>query len=424
MVARNLNEPILDAPLRHVNFFNGRLLSAEALSQQQTTDQDARRQLGQLIGYGVAHGLQVTETIGESTAQHPVITIQSGLAINRDGDTLWLNDALNISLVRPQPDDDEPETVGFDSCVPPEAGAYVAGAGAYILTISPVEVDEGRAQVSGLGSNIAACNTKTHARGVMFRLIGVELEPTTLANPGTLRNRLAYRCYGMGSASYRDFINQPFSTPVTSYGLLDELRPNQLKNCEVPLALFYWTSTGGLQFLDMWSVRRRIISPTVDNRFPLLTGDRRRAEGEAMYLQFADHLDALRKNSANPTTIRIRDHFRYLPPVGIIPLSNGRWPVGFMQNTFFTDVTVREPMFVEGARVSRLIHASWDYPPLDLNSGVMVWLYRVRENAQAIADLPTLETPQPYLIYATGHMPYIGDAHTDVNRADYANSYI
>lgn len=424
MVNRNLNEPILDAPQRHVNFFNGRLLTAEVLSQQQSTDKDARRQIGRAIGYGVAQGLQVSETIGESTPLSPVITIQPGLAVNRLGDTLRLKNTVDISLVRPQPDDDTPESIGFKSCVPPEEGAYVAGAGAYILTISSVEVNEGRAAVSGLGASNAACNTKTRSQGVMFRLIGVDLEPTDLINSGTLRNRLAYRCFGTDSSAYRDFMNQIFGSPVSTYGLIDDLRVSTMEECEIPLALFYWTSTGGLQFLDMWSVRRRVIAPAVDDRFTLLTSDRRRAEGEAMFMQFAEHLDAIRKSSSNPTNITARDYFRYLPPVGIIPLSNGRWSAGFMPNIFFDGITVRDTMYVEGARIPRLIRASWDYPPLDLDTNVMLWVYQVRENQQAIADLPTLQTPQPYLVYAIGHMPYIGDAHTDVNRADYANSYI
>jgi hypothetical protein len=36
-------------------------------------------------------------------------------------------------------------------------------------------------------------------------------------------------------------------------GPLDSLRPNQLTDCEVPLAIVFWTDTDGINFIDMWS---------------------------------------------------------------------------------------------------------------------------------------------------------------------------
>ena len=44
----------------------------------------------------------------------------------------------------------------------------------------------------------------------------------------------------------------------------------------------------------------------------------------------------------------------------------------------------------------------------------MLWVYRVRENRQD-------NSVQPYLIFASGHLAYLGDPHFDVNRWDYSN---
>jgi hypothetical protein len=50
----------------------------------------------------------------------------------------------------------------------------------------------------------------------------------------------------------------------------------------------------------------------------------------------------------------------------------------------------------------------------------MLWVYRVRENWQ-VADGALTTGLQPYLIFSSGHMAYMGDPHYDVNRWDYSN---
>jgi hypothetical protein len=63
---------------------------------------------------------------------------------------------------------------------------------------------------------------------------------------------------------------------------------------------------------------------------------------------------------------------------------------------------------------------SMAYPPLDVNSEEMVWLYLVRENMQSIAASPT-NPPRSYLVFARGELPFYGDARYDVSRWDYSN---
>ena len=88
MTLTQLRTPILDGGIKSINFFNGRLLSAEDLSQEQSANKQSNRQLGQSIGDGVAYGLEVKETSGQSTPTAPIVTVNAGLALNRQGQTL------------------------------------------------------------------------------------------------------------------------------------------------------------------------------------------------------------------------------------------------------------------------------------------------------------------------------------------------
>src|SRR4051812_48149119 len=98
MATIQLGTGILDNGIRSVNFFNGRLLSGEDLSQEQTANRTARRYLGQAVGEGVAYGLEVSQSQGVSTPSMPVVTVQPGLAVNRNGQTLALTQSIDLAL--------------------------------------------------------------------------------------------------------------------------------------------------------------------------------------------------------------------------------------------------------------------------------------------------------------------------------------
>src|SRR5215470_20363217 len=95
-----LQDPILDDGISFTSYFNGRLLSSEDLARDQRGNCDARRRIGQALGDGVAFGLEVAESVGESTKQSPVVSVQPGVAINRKGHALSLAQAVSLRLVR------------------------------------------------------------------------------------------------------------------------------------------------------------------------------------------------------------------------------------------------------------------------------------------------------------------------------------
>lgn len=433
MTTRQLSDIILDGGVRSAKFFNGRLLSGEDLSKEQEAQRIERRRLGQAIGSGIVSGLEVTEAVGVSTDTEPVLNITEGLAINREGQTLALADDIKLSLVKSNGTNGTNGLNGttptsFANCLPPEPGVYVAGAGMWLLTIMPAETTEGKAQVSGLGNVDAACNVKYRVDGVQFRLISLTIDPVDLEDPDQLRNRIAYRCFGTDETT--NFQRDLFGPDIASYGMIDDLRPNRLADCEVPLAIIYYTAGDGLVFLDQWAVRRRVIVPDTASRWPLLTSDRRRAEAEAMFHQFQAHLESIRTSMSNVQlpALQAISRFRMLPAAGVVPLRSNRWPSGFNENAFFNNIKTRGvastpplmPLVIEGARVGALLRDSFSYPPIDVETEELIWVYQVRQNQQAIDDAGP-NVPQAYVVFSSGHMPYMGDPHYDVNRWNYGN---
>jgi hypothetical protein len=183
----------------------------------------------------------------------------------------------------------------------------------------------------------------------------------------------------------------------------------------------YWTAAG-VQFVDMWSVRRPVFPAAASEVWPVLGGRRRTAEGLAMFLQFQNQIAGLLGNLSTSAigNFQLSTYFQYLPPTALIPTGSA---TGFgMFQQFLNGLVYRPPVYIEGAIfVSIFLH--WrEYEPIDLTSGELIWSYLVRENIQAI-DNASGTTPQQYLILANGHTPFVGKARFDLNRWDYANFY-
>jgi hypothetical protein len=418
-MASNLLTPILNDRTRSVNFFNGRLLTGEDLTAEQKANRVAHSLLGQAVGSGVAYGLEVSESGALSQTAAPVVTIKQGLAINPNGGTLLLDNDVDISLVRPA----SPTTGGssvFAECLPMQSGVYIAGAGVYLLTIGPASATQGLAEVSGTNTGAAPCNSKYKADGVQFRLVQLDLTLAELGDVNHLRNLVAYKCFGV--ADWAADVTDPFGTHSGGHGLIDQLRAAQtITGCEVPLAVLYWTATDGIVFVDMWAVRRALVSRDLLDAWAPGAGRRRFAEGLAMFLQFEAQVDALIDANSSQSvlgTIDATQYFQFLPPAGILRMA-GVVSLGFDPAKFFVSKTYRGPLFIEGAKVGPLVHASLLYPPVDLTNPEMVWLYWVRENLEPGVQ-PSPAT-QPYLIFTNGHVPFQALAQFDLNYWNYAN---
>jgi hypothetical protein len=369
--------------------------------------------LGRALGDGVAYGLEVAKT-PDSTRQAPAVRVEAGLAMNRRGDSLMLTTRTDVALVRSA--DARAASQGFTECLPLQTGAYVAGAGVYLLTIAPAQTSSGRATTNAISATNATCNTDTVVSAVQFRLIQIDskFSQTEMQATNRLRNLIAYKCFGVADTS--TFVADPFGSEVNQWGLLDDLRPNQLTDCEVPLAVLFWTDEAGINFIDLWSVRRRLTAVSADASWPLVSSARRTGEGEAMFLQFQAQVDDLHLPNANLSNTKAGDIFDYLPPVGLLPVGSTN---SFNYDVFFSEMTSRDPIFIEGAQLRPLIREAIDYPPIDTKENIVVWLYVVRENAQAA--LASANPPQKYIVFATGHTWYRGEAHYDIHHWNFGN---
>jgi hypothetical protein len=435
-----LLQPFLEGGIRNTNFFNGRLLSAEDLRREQQANRDRDAQLAGAVGTGVVSGLEVESApqSGGSGLTNAVVRVRAGLALNENGQSLALPLDTEVALVR------ELETVNaeaglFAMCAPPQQTAVVSGAGVYLLVITPASGYEQRAPVSGLGNaglTSPGCGSNYAVEGVQFRLVDVDVNTNAAvsanvraelnalmsaggaANLSLLRNMLAQ--LSSGEPRRRSFVADPFVEDTERAGtkLTTSLKlQGTLTRCDVPLALIYWTASG-IGFTDMWSVRRRPSGrPDADAWSPALD-DGRVANAEAMFRQFQEQLEAIRRDDPHPQGVAAKAYFRYLPPAGMLPLKSGGSPGGFDYLKFFEDITYRPPVYLEGARAIELLRSALAYAPHDLAGEELLRVYRVRENMQAQAGA---EPPQPYMIFTSGHVPYHGDAYYNLAHWNFSN---
>ena len=412
MSVTRLDTPFLDGGIRSTNFFNGRLLSREDMQREQDAERAVHERLGRALDAGIVRGFEVeARSIGGNSVTDPVVTVHAGLAVNRHGQTVALDRDVNVSLLKPATAPTNGTTLAgsFATCLPPENAVYIVGTGVYLLSVSPASQKQGLAVVSGLGNAAAACNAKEVVEGVQFRLFQVKVTAAELVDDAHLRNVVAYKFFAADSAGA---VRDPFGLAASALTLTDP----PLTDCDVPLALFQWTTTGGLRWVDLWSVRRRLAQMPGTDAWPMFPDARQDALGEAMLRQFQQHLGALRDVNALP--VHANDAFRWLPPAGLVPLGGITGAIGVDAAQFFDGFTQRGPMFIEGARVSALLRLATRFPPIRTGDPELVWLYLVRENRQPQGGVvPT----QPYLLFALGRLPCQVVPRFDVSHWDYAN---
>ncbi len=415
-----LQEPLTDGGIRAVNFFNGRLLTARDLTREQQARREADWRLGLALGEGVAFGLGISRDQTLSKTAAPVVRIEPGLAFNRQGQALRLQEPVSVALVRTF----EGLTADclFTACSPSVGGTYVAGAGFYVLTIAPAQASEGRAADSGFDPANVRCNTDATVEAVQFRLL--RIKPTAYADldlgDPALRNAIAYRCFGAGVQSewFADLLG---ATPRRD-DLLETLRPTPLSDLDVPLALLYFTGRADLQFIDAWAVRRPLARADSEEPLAGLADARRIAVGQAMFRQFQVQIAALAPPGKDLGTLTARSHFRHLPPVGVIPVAAEADTADVQTVPFFTGMTYCPPVFINAARIEGLLRQALVYPPIDTRAGEMIWLYRVRENRMPSDFSGSAQRRLSYLVFATGHLPYLGSGQYDLSYYGYSHS--
>lgn len=455
---RDLSEVFLEQGIQDTHFFNGRLLTAEDLEHIQDASRRRDHQLGLALGTGVVSGLEVRLVKDGTDNKPPVLAVSKGLAITPLGGAVALAQDAEVLLAKEKPGK-IPEAGMFDYCLPlQQDNKPLPGKGVYIFTIRPASDYQGLAPRRGFGqaAKVEGCDRDLLLEGAQFRFLSIDIDQldnvaestrtalkdllkqteqagqTGFAAQNKLRNWLAHVCFG--TEELAAFIADPFSrpsgiSPFESYGAVDTLRKKGLiDDCDVPLALVCWTSTG-VKWVDMWSVRRRPMPPGRTMFWPLPISARRIAEGEALFYQFQSQIDDLVSTAKTASFLNLmigRNNFRYLPPAGFLPLIGPKTNFGYTAQQFFLNVKVRslinvdERLYSQGSAIMALVNESLLYPSIDLENPELVWVYRVREN-QFDVDTGTPPVTRPYVIFANGHIPYRGDARFDLGYWEYSN---
>jgi len=409
-----MNQQFLDTvftnhSIRHPNFFNGRILTATDLREEQAAGVKRSRYLGQAVGSGVVYGLAVAIAPDDPAA----LTVTNGLAVNPRGEAL----SLQVGEAQP-PDGGVPTTqirltapaavtqpASKSPFVPCEIGGAplpIAGVrtGHYLLAITTATRLSGSAPNSGFDGDRPGCTHRHEEIGVQFKLIPL----TTTDFPGgeeahpDNRSRLAHLC--LGTHEVVGLANDLLQAPA-SYGLLDRLRQAQrLTDCDVPLAAFHFQPPR-VRFVDMWTVRRPCWPDHRDQGWlhtqPSLVGRRRAIEARAFLLQFQQQIADLR--ARGQVGIRARDVFEYLPAAGYLPTGTATQP-GFALNTFFADTPVRH-VNLDPSQVRSLFHQSFSYDPMPPDSeAIAVYPVVMAGQAPQLIFLrrelvPTLRSPGP-----------------------------
>lgn len=402
MSSRNLSEPITDGGIQNVNFFNGRLLTADDLSAVLDAGRKHDRQLAEGLGEGVVHGLEV-ELSKSSTAARPVVRVTGGLAFNRAGAPVALAaPTVDVALARAQ-SVSAPEAGLFAECAGPETPDNLGKLGVYVFVASPAATYEGSVprRHSVADDRFDGCGRRYAVEGVKFRLERIDFaslpgvsdatrallnsltNASDAASVSKLRNVVAHLCFDSEekTGQRRDPFRRPAGdTRFVNYGALHELRQRkQLTDCDVPLAVVYWTPQG-VRFVDNWAARRLARRPLDMDAQSLL-----RSYGYERFLQFQRHVQELFDALGALTAVKLQDYFAFVPPAGYFPVTGSKSPRGFHPANFFKQFTTGAPSDVAADGFGSVLRDSFACPDVALSTKPVFTVVRLRENVAAVS---------------------------------------
>ncbi|MGY1727851.1 IPT/TIG domain-containing protein [Geodermatophilus sp. SYSU D01062] len=387
--------------VERVAWWNGRVLTAEDLSDVQRATDLADRRLGRALGPGVARGLTVTRRPDRRS-----LDLTAGLAVDVAGDVLELTAPVVLRLVRP-PGTERVAGSDFVVCVDRPAPVSSTGGGAYLLTIATATGTRGSAPGAAVhGAPTAPCGPRYEVTGVQFRLVPLDVtglavasghdsdDLAVLATAGAdvpdprVRNVLAHLL--LDSVPRARAALDPFGPPEQHLPALQRLTAaGVVRDCEVPLAVVTWAG-GGVDVVDCWAVRRTPSGTPTD--WPaVFAGPAGAAAGLATLSQFAAQLSDLAGPGvpeAGRTGLAAKEVFRYLPPAVLVPVSGSSARQGVDLAVFLDGLDVRGGASIAAGRVWPLVAASLTAPVIDLDVAGVLRTYTVDEAVDAATGRP------------------------------------
>jgi hypothetical protein len=234
-----LNQPAEGNGAPRTYFFNGRLLSAEDLKREQLLRENGQRQLAQLIGCGIAAGLEVSGSPASG-----LLSITGGLGVTPSGEVIDIgNTDLDLASVA-----EASRPGGFSTCAAAMANLESPSAGVYMLVLTPAWIGSGRAAT--LLGEVGACNRAVEHPAVRPRLLKVTVPAN--ASTVTARNLVAHALLAAedpGTSAER-LVGWWPAAVVPTLGVDD-----------LPIAVLCINPDPNLCWLDGPAARRRIAPP-------------------------------------------------------------------------------------------------------------------------------------------------------------------
>lgn len=302
--------------LHRLSLFNGRTLTATALSNEQAYRAGRLAILGQCVTHGVVKGLELSANL---TLSDPALQVTSGYGISASGEDITLLRTLSTTLgallvIDPQTGSSQGKFPDFIA-----NPANISEAGVLLLqpisaTVPGASVDTGTAPLIVSGNLGASCDQDPLeyafedwqiVDGARLVMVAWPAIPTTLSLPPAspavnFRNRLAYTVFNAEMALAPDD-----RLPWDLLGL--------------PVGLIGFDSAWKAQFVDRWSVTRngglsrtRYVLPAQPSGpgTPLLVQP---ALAQARVAQLAEQV------SESPGLATLAPSFALLPPCGMLP---------------------------------------------------------------------------------------------------------
>ncbi len=335
--------------LRRTNWFNGRYLTAEALSRQDVYFDTRARLAAHAQMPGIAWGLGLsadglnstpidTESRTGGLPPSRTLTLRRGLAFDHVGRPILVSAPFSFTIeqligtYRKTPQKVVGGGIDFMPCVclandpaGPTGGSAALPSGPFLLIIQAGETEEGGAKVMGEicgGAASATCKADTWRGGFGLSLVRFPVDV-----PLRLSLQSAWDLRGALSAYFFDVFEHPlwqrWDPPFASSGpFCSDTGPGRHDAAAIALAMVYLGEDGSLLFLDQWIPRRTICDTPAEDWHRTRFGAPPRAAAWARIHQFqcmlAESL-AQRPVDADGNNLFARG-FRHIPPIGFLPI--------------------------------------------------------------------------------------------------------
>lgn len=336
--------------LRRTNWFNGRYLTAEALSRQDVYFDHRSRLNAHALMPGIAWGLGIEgnglnqlqgEQLKNGFSKNGLLTLRRGLAFDGVGRPIvvsqdfrfTLEDLIGVSLKTPR------RVVGdgreFTPCVclapdpgGPSGGSAALPSGPYLLVIEAGELPEGRARVTGDvcgGRRSAPCEADVWQGSFGLSLVRFLVDVPLLNDISDV-----WALRGTLSAYYFDVFEHKLWQRWDSGFPLDgsfsrDSGPWRHEGMAIPLALVHLGEDNTALYLDSWIPRRLITGTPGEDWHRTHFGAPPRAATWARIHQFQTMLQEslavwpMGGNNNLRTNLHARG-FRHIPPIGFLPV--------------------------------------------------------------------------------------------------------